>query len=196
MEKALIEFEKEKAEKDHFGFWVYLMTDLLSFAAFFAAFAVLRNNTFGGPSGQELFSLPFVFAETLILLISSLTCGLAWIAAQQGLKDKVLRWFSVTFLLGVSFLVMELIEFRKLIGEGNGPQRSGFLTSFFSLVGLHGLHIFVGLLWMFIAMIMIWKRGLSTKINSNILRISLFWHFLDIVWIFIFTIVYLIGAIK
>ncbi|GAC1414281.1 MAG: cytochrome o ubiquinol oxidase subunit III [Candidatus Doudnabacteria bacterium] len=195
MQKALVQFKKEKAEKDHFGFWVYLMTDLLSFAAVFAAFAVLRNNTFGGPSGKELFSLPFIFAETLILLSSSFTCGMAFLAAKTGSKNRVVGWFSVTFLLGLSFLIMELSEFSKLIAEGNGPQRSGFLTSFFALVGLHGLHIFLGLLWMFIAMVLIQKRGLSTKINSNILRISLFWHFLDIVWIFIFSIVYLMGVI-
>ncbi|GAC1574742.1 MAG: cytochrome o ubiquinol oxidase subunit III [Candidatus Doudnabacteria bacterium] len=195
MQKALVQFKKEKAEKDHFGFWVYLMTDLLSFAAVFAAFAVLRNNTFGGPSGKELFSLPFIFAETLILLSSSFTCGMAFLAAKTGSKNRVVGWFSVTFLLGLTFLIMELSEFSKLIAEGNGPQRSGFLTSFFALVGLHGLHIFLGLLWMFIAMVLIQKRGLSTKINSNILRISLFWHFLDIVWIFIFSIVYLMGVI-
>ncbi|MDB4939923.1 MAG: cyoC [Candidatus Doudnabacteria bacterium] len=191
---ALKNFEIEKAEKDHFGFWVYLMTDLLSFAAVFAAFAVLRNNTFGGPSGRELFSLPFVLIETFILLTSSFTCGLAMLAAQDGDKKKVITWFSTTFILGASFLVMEFTEFHKLIVEGNGPQRSGFLTSFFALVGLHGLHIFIGLLWMFIAMVMTQKRGLTIKSKSNLTRLSLFWHFLDIVWIFIFTIVYLMGV--
>lgn len=196
MEQLLLEkFEHEKAERDQFGFWMYLMTDLLTFSALFAAFAVLRGNIFGGPSGKELFSLPFVLTETFILLTSSFTCGLGILAVESGQKNKVLAWFAATFLLGVSFLIMELTEFHRMILDGNGPQRSAFLTSFFSLVGTHGLHIFVGLLWMAIVMAVVWKRGLTTKNSSNLVRLSLFWHFLDIVWIFIFTIVYLMGVL-
>lgn len=186
--------EKEKAGKDLFGFWVYLMTDLLSFAALFAAFAVLRNNTFGGPSGREIFNLHSVLLETFILLTSSFTCGLATLALEKENLKQVFGWFAVTFLLGGTFLAMELSEFHKLIAESNGPQRSAFLSSFFTLVGTHGLHIFIGLLWMVIVLLMALKRGLTTEIKSNLARLSLFWHFLDIVWIFIFTIVYLMGV--
>ncbi len=177
--------------KTIFGFWVYLMTDLVMFAALFATFAVLRGNTFGGPSGKELFSLPFVLAETLILLTSSFTCGLAMLAAHRGSKNQTLVWFGATFLLGLAFLVLELTEFSRLVAEGNSWTRSAFLSSFFALVGTHGLHIAVGLLWMFISMAMVWSRGLTPFITSKLTRLSLFWHFLDLVWIFIFTIVYL-----
>ena len=174
------------------GFWVYLMTDLISFAALFATYAVLRNNTFGGSSGSELFNLPFVFGETLILLTSSFTCGLAMVAAHRQSKKLTITWFAVTFLLGFSFLVMEMSEFRHLFAEGHTPQANAFLSAFFTLVGAHGLHITVGLVWVFVAMIMIWKRGLNPHILNKLFRLSLFWHFLDVVWIFIFTIVYLL----
>ena len=192
---ALEIHEEHQAEKNIFGFWIYLMTDLLTFAALFATFSVLRNNTFGGPSGKELFNMPFVLGETLILLTSSFTSGLAILAIQKAKKFQVLTWFSVTFLLGVSFLVLELSEFNRLIAEGHGPQRSAFLSSFFALVGTHGLHIFVGLVWMLSVLIMLAKRGLTPKIANNLTRLSMFWHFLDVVWIFIFTIVYMLGVI-
>ena len=196
MTESLIEkFEVEKADRDLFGFWMYLMSDLITFAALFATFAVLRNNVAGGPSGQELFDLKFVFIETLILLSSSFTCGMAMIATEAGNVKKVLSWLAVTFVLGISFLGMEFVEFRHLLAEGAGPGRSAFLSSFFGLVGTHGLHIIIGLFWMLVAGLIVWKRGLTIKSKSNLARFSLFWHFLDIVWIFIFTIVYLIGVI-
>ena len=182
-------------EKSLFGFWVYLMTDLLMFAALFATFAVLRNSTFGGSSGKELFSLPFVLAETLILLTSSFTCGLGMIAVHNLEKNKVIAWFSVTFFLGVSFLTLELTEFSKLVAEGNSPQRSAFLSSFFTLVGTHGLHISVGLLWIFILMIFIVRKGLTPHNIQKLTYLSWFWHFLDLVWIFIFTIIYLLAKV-
>jgi cytochrome o ubiquinol oxidase subunit III len=180
-------------EKTLLGFWLYLMTDLLSFSILFATFIVLRNNTAGGPTGSEIFELPFVLVETIILLTSSFTAGLALLALRKNNRNQVLIWFGITFLLGISFLSMEMNEFSKLIAEGASWQRSAFLSSFFALVGTHGLHIAVGLLWMLVSMIMVWKKGLTPFVNSKLIRLILFWHFLDIVWIFIFTIVYLMG---
>jgi cytochrome o ubiquinol oxidase subunit 3 len=191
------EYEADDATgKTIFGFWVYLMTDCVLFASLFAVYAVLHNNTFGGPSGSQLFSLPFVLTETLILLTSSFTCGLGILAANRGSRDKVVAWFSVTFLLGVSFLAMELTEFSHLVHDGNSWTRSGFLSSFFTLVGTHGLHITIGLLWMLVLMLQVLRRGLTTSTVKRLTLLSLFWHFLDIIWIFIFTIVYLLGALK
>jgi cytochrome o ubiquinol oxidase subunit III len=187
--------EHDPTNKYIFGFWVYLMTDLIMFAALFAAFAALRNSTFGGPGAGELLSLPQALTETLILLTSSFTCGLAMLAIFRNNKKVAQIWFGVTFLLGLAFLILELSEFSHLVAEGYSWQRSAFLSSFFALVGMHGLHIAVGLLWIIIGMIQISKRGLTPSINSKLVRFSLFWHFLDIVWIFIFTFVYLMGAV-
>ena len=183
--------QENNNDKTIFGFWIYLMTDLVMFAALFATYAVLHGNTFGGPGPTDLFSLPNALLETLILLTSSFTCGLATIAALRGKKNQTLAWFVVTFLLGCSFLIMELKEFASFATAGHTWQSSAFLSAFFTLVGTHGLHIFFGLLWMIIAMIIIWRRGLTESIVNKLTRLSLFWHFLDIVWIFIFTIVYL-----
>ncbi|HEY2811687.1 MAG TPA: cytochrome o ubiquinol oxidase subunit III [Rhabdochlamydiaceae bacterium] len=176
-----------------FGFWIYLMTDLLIFAVLFASFVVLRNNVFGGPSARELFNVPFALAETLILLTSSFTCSLGMLGIHSEKKKPALFWFALTFALGVSFLVLEVSEFSEFIGKGAGPQRSGFLSSFFTLVGTHGLHISAGLLWMAVAMFQIGMRPLLAHNVSRIYRMALFWHFLDFVWIFIFTVVYGIG---
>ncbi len=176
-----------------FGFWVYLMTDLIIFAVLFAAFVVLRGETFGGPSGRELFELPFSLAETMILLTSSFTCSLATYSVFREKKNQVVFWFAVTFILGIAFLYLEVSEFHKLIREGNSWRRSAFLSSFFALVGTHGFHISVGLLWMFVQMISTGLRGLTSLETSKIFRLALFWHFLDVVWIFIFTIVYAMG---
>lgn len=178
-----------------FGFWIYLMTDLIIFAVLFAAFVVLRNNAFGGPTERELFHLPFALAETLILLTSSFTCSLATLSLYREKKNQVLFWFAVTILLGLSFLFLELSEFSDFIHRGAGPQRSAFLSSFFALVGTHGLHISVGLLWMAVASAAVWFRGLSKAEASRVLRLALFWHFLDVVWIFIFTVVYAMGLL-
>ena len=180
--------------KSLFGFWVYLMTDCVLFACLFAAFAVLRGNTFGGPSGHELFSLPFVLTETLILLTSSFTCGLAMLAAHAGQKRRVLAWFGITFLLGLAFLGLELSEFSKLAHEGNSWARSGFLSAFFTLVGTHGAHITSGLIWMAVLVPNAVKRGLERNSLRRLTMLSLFWHFLDVIWILIFSIVYLMGA--
>lgn len=184
---------KEYDDVKIFGFWVYLMTDLVIFAVLFASFIVLRTSTFGGPSGRELFELPTAFAETLLLLTSSFTCSLATLAVHRKQKKLAILWFVVTFALGLSFLVIELSEFSTFIAEGASWRRSAFLSSFFTLVGTHGLHISVGLLWMIVAISRIWSRGLSAMDVSRIFRLAFFWHFLDIVWVFIFTIVYGMG---
>ncbi len=181
--------------KTTFGFWVYLMTDCVLFATLFATYAVLHNNTFGGPSGRELFELPFVLTETLILLTSSFTCGLAVLAMHGRNIKAVLTWLGVTFLLGAAFLGMEMYEFTQLASEGNSWRRSGFLSAFFTLVGTHGLHITAGLLWIIVLAAQILRRGLTIHTTRRLTLFSLFWHFLDIVWIFIFTIVYLMGAL-
>lgn len=186
-----LEHQHKAEDKTIFGFWIYLMTDLLMFAGLFAVYAVVKDNTFGGPGAGALFSLPNALAETLILLTSSFTCGLALLAARSGNKNQTLLWFGATFLLGVWFLSKELAEFSSLIASGNSFQRSAFLSSFFTLVGTHGLHITFGLLWILISMVMIWTRGLKPSVVNKLTRLALFWHFLDLVWIFIFTIVYL-----
>jgi cytochrome o ubiquinol oxidase subunit 3 len=185
----------EPDPKTIIGFWVYLMTDCVLFASLFATYAVLHNNTFGGPSGKDIINLPYVLTETLILLTSSFTSGLALLAAYRGAKAHVLAWLGVTFVLGASFVTMEISEFSRLVHEGNSWQRSGFLSSFFTLVGTHGLHISVGLLWMLVLMIEIARRGLGKNTVRRLTMFSLFWHFLDLIWIFIFTMVYLMGVI-
>lgn len=183
----------DKIEKVTFGFWLYLMTDLIMFGALFAAFAVLRNNTYGGPGGSELFELPFVLVETMILLTSSFVCGLALLSARKGDVKKTLSYLFITMALGLAFLGMELTEFSKLISEGYGWQRSAFLSSFFTLVGTHGLHITGGIIWLSILIAYILKRGLTKGLLVKISLFGMFWHFLDIVWIFIFSIVYLMA---
>jgi cytochrome o ubiquinol oxidase subunit III len=182
-------------DKTFFGFWVYLMTDLIMFAVLFATYAVLKHSTFGGPGAEELFSLPLALNETLILLTSSFTCGLGVIAARSGNKRNTLLFFGITFLLGIAFLWLELSEFSELIREGNTPQRNAFLSAFFTLVGTHGLHIFSGLLWMVVTFFYLLHRGMNENIVRKITLLGVFWHFLDIVWIFIFTIVYLFAGV-
>lgn len=183
----------EEAANDRimFGFWVYLMTDLLMFAILFAVYSVLHGNTAGGPGGRDLFSLPLALAETLILLTSSFTCGIGMIAARQGNKKQVLSWFGITFILGIAFLTLELKEFAEFIREGHTISSNAFFSSFFTLVGTHGIHITSGLLWMLITLIFVMIRGLDKHLVRKLTLLSLFWHFLDVVWIFIFTIVYL-----
>lgn len=191
IEAAATGHEEAAEEKVMFGFWVYLMTDLLMFAVLFAVYAVLRGNTLGGPTDRDLFSLPLALQETLLLLTSSFTCGIGMLAARQRNKNQVLFWFGVTFLLGLAFLGLELKEFAELIHEGHTWRSNAFLSSFFALVGTHGLHITSGLLWMAITLGYVLARGLNTHLVRKLAMLSLFWHFLDIVWIFIFTIVYL-----
>ncbi len=165
------------------------------FAVLFATYAALKTSTFGGPGPSELFSLNGALAETLILLTSSFTCGLAMLAAHRQNKNQTIIWFLVTLALGLTFLGLELKEFSQLIAEGHTWQKSAFLSSFFALVSTHGLHIAIGSLWIVVAIKQIYSRGLTPFITSKLTRLSLFWHFLDIVWIFIFTIVYLMAKV-
>jgi cytochrome o ubiquinol oxidase subunit 3 len=171
------------------------MSDLILFAAIFATFAVVGHNYAGGPTGKELFDLPFLFGETMLLLFSSATCGLTMVAVQNGKKGLALMALAVTFLLGSGFISMEIREFHGMILEGNGPARSAFLSVFFTLVGTHGTHVIFGLIWMAVMMLQIIIKGLTTPVRSRLMRLSMFWHFLDIVWIGVFTIVYLMGVI-
>lgn len=187
---------QESDDKTRFGFWVYIMTDCVLFATLFATYGVLRHGTYGGPSGQELFSLPFVLTETLILLTSSFVCGLAVLAGRQRDTTKVVAWLAITAILGAAFLTLEISEFRHLIEEGNSWRRSAFLSSFFTLVGTHGLHIASGLIWMLVMMYRVATRGLTRPIVRKLSLLAIFWHFLDLVWIFIFSAVYLLGAIS
>jgi len=177
-----------------FGFWIYLMSDLILFATLFATFAVLGRNFAGGPTGKELFDLPYLLGETLFLLCSSVTYGLVMLAVPDGKKKWVLIGLAVTFLLGLGFVTMEINEFYGMIAGGFGPDRSAFLSSFFTLVGTHGTHVTFGLIWMATMMVQVAVKGLISPVQSRLMRLGMFWHFLDIIWIGIFSIVYLMGV--
>lgn len=186
--------------QDHFsktilGFWIYLMTDCIVFATLFVTYALLRHNTFGGPSAKELFDLSDAFAETMLLLLSSVTCGFAILSAVRNKKRQMIAWLALTFVLGAAFIAMELTEFGHFVQEGNSWRRSAFLSSFFTLVGTHGLHVSFGLLWILVMIGQLIWEGLTLNTFRRLVVFSLFWHFLDLVWIFIFTFVYLIGVI-
>lgn len=183
-------------DKSLFGFWAYIMTDCLLFASLFAVYAVLHANTNTGPAGRDIFSLPLVLTETMALLTSSFTAGLAILAARRRDRRLVLLLLGLTFILGWLFLKIELGEFHRLIADGDSWRRSGFLSAFFVLVGTHGLHITSGLIWLAVLMSQLWQRGFTRGLLRRLHMFSLFWHFLDIVWIFIFTIVYLLGVAK
>jgi cytochrome o ubiquinol oxidase subunit 3 len=189
------EHHHDEADKNLFGFWLYIMTDCILFSMIFATYIVLHKHVYGGQTAKELFSMPFVLKETLILLTSSFTYGLAMLGANKQKSKVVLFWLLVTFVLGAAFIAMELHEFTSLYHEGNSWSRSAFLSSFFTLVGTHGLHVTAGLIWMIVVMLQVLVNGVTPKVHSKLAILSLFWHFLDIVWIFVFTIVYLMGAI-
>ncbi len=177
------------------GFWIYLMSDCLIFAILFATFGVLAGNFAGGPSGKELFDLPYVAGETLLLLVSSFTFGVAMLNMQARRTDNVIVWLLITFLLGTGFIWMEVHEFAHLIAEGAGPDRSAFLSAYFVLVGTHGLHVTAGLLWLVVMMHQTARYGLDGIVRRRLSCLSLFWHFLDLVWICVFTFVYLRGVL-
>jgi cytochrome o ubiquinol oxidase subunit 3 len=187
--------EEEIYSNTIFGFWVYLMTDCILFVTLFTTYGVLHRNTFGGPSAAELLSVPSSLAETSLLLLSSLSCGLGMLAAIRQDKKRLIAWFSVAFLMGLSFVILELKEFNHLVQEGHSWQKSAFLSSFFTLVGTHGLHVSFGLLWMVVLMAQIILKGLTVDTFRRLVCFNMFWHFLDLVWIFIFTFVYLMGAV-
>ncbi|AIV57758.1 cytochrome o ubiquinol oxidase subunit III [Burkholderia pseudomallei] len=179
-----------------FGFWLYLMTDCVIFAALFAVFAVMAHQFAGGPTAVDLFDIPGVALETALLLVSSITYGFAMIGAQRGRRGALFGWLAVTFVLGAAFLGLELREFSQMIAEGAGPQRSAFLSSFFTLVGTHGLHVAIGLLWMAVlACQALHRPALTERDIRRLTCLSLFWHFLDIVWICVFSFVYLASVI-
>jgi cytochrome o ubiquinol oxidase subunit 3 len=177
-----------------FGFWIYLMSDCILFASLFATYAVLVHGTAGGPAGKDIFELPFVLVETFFLLFSSITYGMAMLGMYKGNIGAVNRWLFLTFLFGLGFVSMEVYEFHHLIAEGYGPSRSGFLSAFFALVGTHGLHVTTGLVWILVMMVHVSRRGITPVNRTRLMCLSLFWHFLDVVWICVFTVVYLMGA--
>jgi cytochrome o ubiquinol oxidase subunit 3 len=177
------------------GFWMYLMSDCLIFACLFAAYAVLGRSYAGGPTGAELFDLPLVAINTSLLLLSSITYGFAMLEMEKKKRQTTLSWLAVTGLLGIGFICLELYEFIHLIHQGAGPQRSGFLTSFFALVSTHGLHVFFGIIWLITLMFQIGRYGLTPENGRRLMCLSMFWHFLDVVWIGVFTFVYLMGVL-
>jgi cytochrome o ubiquinol oxidase subunit 3 len=189
------ESESHVTEKNLFGFWIYIMSDCLLFASLFATFVILRESTYGSLTGKELFSMPFVLVETMILLTSSFTYGLAVLNAKDGKKNATLVLLGVTFLLGLAFIIMEIYEFVELIHEGATPHTNGFLSAFFTLVGTHGLHVSAGLFWMILLILQVKIHGITGETKGKLFTLGLFWHFLDVIWIFVFTIVYLMGAI-
>lgn len=195
VDTGLPDKHQDTFSKTVLGFWIYLMTDCLLFATLFITYAVLHGSTFGGPSSKDLFDLTTAFTETMILLVSSVTCGMALIAAVKGKIKGIYGWLAVTFLLGLSFLVLELKEFHYFVTEGHDWTVSAFLSAFFTLVGTHGLHITFGLLWMAVMIAQVFWQGLTVNTFRRLVIFSLFWHFLDLIWIFIFTFVYLMGVI-
>jgi cytochrome o ubiquinol oxidase subunit 3 len=182
-------------EQRAFGFWLYLMSDAIIFALLFATYAVMVPNSAGGPTGKTLFSLSNAFGETLLLLFSSVTFGFAILAMKSGKRVGVLSWLLLTFALGLGFVGLEIREFHGMAQAGAGPDRSGFLSAFFTLVGTHGLHVTVGLIWILVMTSQVIIKGLSLPVTSRLSRLGLFWHFLDIVWVGIFSVVYLPGVL-
>lgn len=183
-----------KRDTHQLGFWIYIMTDCMLFASLFATYLILRNSTNGGPAGSELFSLGYVLLQTLILLTSSYTAGLANLALHHNKRREFIGYLAATIVLGVSFLALELHEFGQLITEGHGPQASAFLSAFFTLVGLHGFHIAIGLLWAFVLIWALYRQGNNPDLKRKFGLFGIYWHFLDVVWIFIFTVVYALGV--
>jgi cytochrome o ubiquinol oxidase subunit III len=179
-----------------FGFWVFLLSDIIMFSAIFAVYAVLAHATAGGPGGVQLFNQRSVAVETGCLLASSYTCGLMSLAIGSRRYATTYLMALVTFVLGAAFLALELREFAGMIAIGDGPQRSAFLSSFFTLVGCHGLHVSAGLVWLAVMMAQVAIRGLSETVERRLLCFSLFWHALDIVWVWLFTVVYLMGILS
>jgi cytochrome o ubiquinol oxidase subunit 3 len=177
-----------------YGFWIFLLSDIIMFSAFFATYAVLVGQTAGGPTGRDLFDLGNVGIETACLLLSSFTCGIASIGAQTGKSSWFYSAMTVTFLFGAGFLALEVHEFAGLVARGAGPTRSAFLSAFFTLVGCHGLHVTAGLLWLLTMMAQVFAKGYRPDILRRMLCFSLFWHALDIIWVALFTVVYLMGA--
>lgn len=185
----------EKHSNATLGLWLYLMTDVMVFASLFATYVILRPGTNGGPHSSEIFNLELILVSTFLLLFSSVTAGLANIAARSGDKTAALRWLGATITLGIGFLTLELYEFGELILHGYGPDHSAFLSGFFALVGTHGVHILIGIIWAIALGDYITKKGITPDGIRRFGLFTIFWHFLDLVWIFVFTVVYLLGVI-
>jgi cytochrome o ubiquinol oxidase subunit 3 len=181
--------------RDLFGFWLYILSDCILFSSLFACYAVLYKNIYGGLSVRDFTDLPFVFYETMALLASSFTYGLAMISSQQNKVRQVIFWLMVTFLCGLVFINLEVKEFIHLYESGHSWQSSSALSAFFTLVGTHGLHVTVGLLWMLVLMCQLMRFGMTGMMKRRLTYLGIFWAFLDIIWIFVFTIVYLMGVI-
>ena len=177
-----------------FGFWIFLLSDIVMFAALFAAYAVLMRATAGGPTGAQLFNQGTAAIETVCLLVSSYTCGLMSLAVGERRRAGVYLGAVVTLALGAAFLALEIREFASMIASGAGPQRSAFLSAFFTLVGCHGLHVTAGLIWLVVMMAQLAVRGFRANVERRLLCFALFWHALDIIWVWLFTVVYLMGA--
>jgi cytochrome o ubiquinol oxidase subunit III len=177
-----------------YGFWIFLLSDIIMFSGLFAAYAVLWQHTAGGPTGHELFDLHNVFIETACLLLSSYTCGLAALSAEHQQVGRFFVLEALTFMLGAAFLFIEISEFAGMVAEGAGPSRSAFLSAFFTLVGTHGAHVTSGLLWLIYLLAQVAAKGLRPHVLRRLLCFSLFWHALDIIWVGVFTMVYLMGA--
>lgn len=184
----------DQEEMKTFGFWLFLITDVILFGVLFATFVVLRFNTAGGPTGADLIEMPGIIASTFILLTSSFTSGLALLEMNKGNKRGLIGWLIVTALLGASFIYLEVSEFIHLVHEGANIGTSAYWSAFYTLVGTHGLHVSLGLVWMVALIIQLSKRGITPVTKRKVNIVSLYWHFLDVVWIFVFTIVYLMGV--
>ncbi len=178
------------------GFWLYLMSDCLVFATLFATYGVIGGAFAGGPSPSTLFELPTVAVNTAMLLLSSITYGFAMLAMEKGRRPQTLAWLAVTGLFGLALVGLEVTEFAHFIHEGAGPQRSAFLSAFFALVGTHGLHVSFGIIWLGVLMTQVGQRGLGPEVQRRLMCLSMFWHFLDVVWIGVFSFVYLIGVLR
>ena len=190
------EHEHPEGNSTMLGFWMYLMSDCLIFAVLFAAYAVLGTSYAGGPSPKEIFELPLVAVNTAMLLFSSITYGFAMLSMEEGRQRIMQMWLVFTGLFGLAFLSIEMYEFATLIHEGAGQTRSAFLSSFFNLVGTHGLHVTMGLIWLITLMVQVQKHGLIPANKRRLLCLSMFWHFLDVIWIGVFTFVYLMGTLR
>nr|BET44358.1 MAG: cytochrome o ubiquinol oxidase subunit III [Candidatus Aschnera chinzeii] len=178
-----------------FGFWIYLMSDLIIFACLFATYIVLTNNADSFPTGKEIFNIPYVLIETIFLLLSSITCCIAMCMLLKNNINLIILWLLITLLLGLIFIIMELFEFYQLISLGYTPSKNAFLSSYFTLVSIHGIHVIIGLLWIIIIIINIKINGINHLNETRLHCLSLFWHFLDIIWICVYSIVYLLGTI-
>ena len=177
-----------------YGFWIFLLSDIVMFSALFAAYAVLARATAGGPTGTQLFNQTNVAIETACLLISSYTCGMMSVAVSARRRPNVYIFALITFVLGAAFLFVEVHEFADMIARGAAPQRSAFLSAFFTLVGCHGLHVTAGLIWLAVMMAQVEARGFRASVQRRLLCFALFWHALDIIWVWLFTAVYLMGV--